>query len=306
MGDANGVGPEIVVRAAAAGLIPSDCVVYGDVDVLELAASKVGVYVRFGTEGLRVQDCGVLKASDVSPGTIDEGVGAAAVEYVERASRDALSGDLSAFVTLPINKEASRLSRPGFSGHTELIAEICGAASVTMMLASERLLVTHVSTHLALSAAIERVRTPRIIEVIRLTDQAVKRLRPSSRIAVAGLNPHAGEHGAFGSEDEEQIRPAVLQAREEGIDVRGPEAADTVFFNAIHRKRYDAVVCMYHDQGHIPMKTMDFDGGVNVTLGLPIVRTSVDHGTAYDIAYRGVARTRSFELALAMARRLAG
>ncbi|TVQ21631.1 MAG: 4-phospho-D-threonate 3-dehydrogenase, partial [Spirochaetaceae bacterium] len=124
---------------------------------------------------------------------------------------------------------------------------------------------------------------------------------PRARIAVAGLNPHAGEHGAFGDEDDREIRPAIDAARAEGIDVTGPEPGDTVFYNAAVRERFDAVVCMYHDQGHIPMKTLDFDGGVNVTLGLPIVRTSVDHGTAYDIAYQGIARTRSFELALSMA-----
>jgi 4-hydroxythreonine-4-phosphate dehydrogenase len=154
--------------------------------------------------------------------------------------------------------------------------------------------------------AIDRVRTDRVLEVIRLTHDAVRKLRARARVAVAGLNPHAGEHRAFGDEDELEIRPAIEQARIEGIDAVGPEPADTVFFSAAHRDRFDAVVCMYHDQGHIPMKTLDFDGAVNVTLGLPIVRTSVDHGTAYDIAYQGVARTRSLELALEMARRLSG
>jgi 4-hydroxythreonine-4-phosphate dehydrogenase len=163
-----------------------------------------------------------------------------------------------------------------------------------------------VSTHVSLLRAVSAVRTPRVLEVIRLTSEALKRLGRRAKIAVAGLNPHAGEHGAFGTEEDEYIRPAIVRARAEGIDAYGPEPADTVFYNAVHRQRFDAVVCMYHDQGHIPMKTLDFDGGVNVTLGLPIVRTSVDHGTAYDIAYQGKARTKSFELALEMARRLVG
>ena len=174
-----------------------------------------------------------------------------------------------------------------------------------MMLASDRLIVTHVSTHVSLREAIDRAKTPRILEVLRLTHEAVSRLRPSARIAVAGLNPHAGEHGAFGNEDAQEIVPAVEQARSEDIDAYGPEPADTVFYNTLHGNRFDAVVCMYHDQGHIAMKTLDFDGGVNATLGLPIVRTSVDHGTAYDIAYQGIARTRSFELAIEMAGMLA-
>ncbi len=305
MGDANGVGPEILVRAAHAGLIPEPFRVYGDRSALTLAATRLKID-RSIVERFDLDDLGVLSIDDIAPGTVDGKVGAAAVDYVERATRDALSGGVSAIVTLPINKEASRATRPGFSGHTEFIAELCGNPPVTMMLASDRLIVTHVSTHVRLSEAIARARTPRILEVIRLTHDAVRRLRPRARIAVAGLNPHAGEHGAFGAEDDREIRPAIDAARAEGIDVSGPEPGDTVFYNAVHRERFDAVVCMYHDQGHIPMKTLDFDGGVNVTLGLPIVRTSVDHGTAYDIAYQGIARTRSFELALSMARLLGG
>lgn len=305
MGDANGVGPEIVVRTVADGSIGADVAVYGDRAALELAVERLGIAVNV-LGRVNLVDLGLLDRSAISPGTVDGAVGAAAVAYVERATRDALAGRAGAVVTLPINKEASRDAHPGFTGHTEYIAELAGNPPVTMMLAGERLIVTHVSTHVALSEAIARVRTPRILEVIRLTHAALRRLRSRARIAVAGLNPHAGEHGAFGSEDDEQIRPAIEQARAEGIDAYGPEPGDTVFYNAAHRGRFDAVVCMYHDQGHIPMKTLDFDGGVNVTLGLPIVRTSVDHGTAYDIAYQGIARTRSFLLALEMGRRLAG
>ncbi len=305
MGDANGVGPEILIRAAAASAIPAPFRVYGARAALTIAAARLDVGQTV-LDQFDLIDPGSLSAADIVPGRVDGQVGAAAVDYVELATRHALAGTIEAVVTLPINKEASRVTRPGFSGHTEFIASLCGSPGVTMMLASDRLIVTHVSTHVSLSDAISRARTPRILEVIRLTHDTVARLRPRARIAVAGLNPHAGEHGAFGLEDDREIRPAVEAARAEGIDVTGPEPSDTVFYNAVHREIFDAVVCMYHDQGHIAMKTLDFDGGVNVTLGLPIVRTSVDHGTAYDIAYQGIARTRSFKLALSMAVLLAG
>ena len=320
IGDANGVGPEILIRAVASGAVTAPFLAYGDAAVLEYAVDRLDLPVVIeradartaGEKGppagtrsrVRVVDTTILTAADITPGMVSRAVGSAAVEYVDRATRDALAGVIDGIVTLPINKEASRLSRTDFSGHTEFVAQICGNPPVTMMLVSDRLIVTHVSTHVALREAIERATSERILEVIRLTDAAVKRLRAHARIAVAGLNPHAGEHGAFGTEDDDRIRPAIEDARAEGIDAYGPEPADTVFFNTVHRDRFDAVVCMYHDQGHIPIKTLDFDGGVNVTLGLPIIRTSVDHGTAYDIAYKGVAATRSFELAFALAEKL--
>lgn len=303
MGDANGVGPEILLRTLKEKMIKEDFVVYGDVEVLLYAADQLGIS-RETVRTIPMENLSLLESSDVTPGHPDSKVGAAAADYVVAAAQDAKAKKLDAIVTLPINKEATRASRPSFSGHTELIAEICGNPPVTMMLVSDQLVVTHVSTHVPLREAIELVKTNRILEVIRLTHSALKRIRPTTRIAVAGINPHAGEHGAFGTEDNEQIRPAVELAQQEGIDVSGPEPGDTVFFNAVQRKRFDAVVCMYHDQGHIPMKTLDFDGGINATLGLPIVRTSVDHGTAYDIAYQGRAHTRSFLLAIEMAKRL--
>jgi 4-hydroxythreonine-4-phosphate dehydrogenase len=164
--------------------------------------------------------------------------------------------------------------------------------------------VTHVSTHCSLAEAIERVTTERVLDVVHLTHDALRRFLPAPRIAVCGLNPHAGEHGLFGSEDAERIAPAVVAARAEGIDAEGPLPADTVFHQAVHGRRYDGIVCMYHDQGHAPMKLLAFETGVNVTLGLPIVRTSVDHGTAFDIAWTGRAFTGSLPAAVATARRL--
>jgi 4-hydroxythreonine-4-phosphate dehydrogenase len=207
---------------------------------------------------------------------------------------------------MPMNKEATQLSDPGFVGHTEMIAELCGASRVTMMLTNGTLAVTHVSTHCALREAIERVRQDRVLDVIALTDEALARFIETPRIAVCGLNPHAGEHGLFGTEDAEHIAPAIAAGRARGIDASGPHPADTVFFEAVHRQRYDAIVCMYHDQGHAPMKLLAFEEGVNVTLGLPIIRTSVDHGTAFDIAWKGTAFTDSLLHALSYARKLAG
>jgi 4-phospho-D-threonate 3-dehydrogenase / 4-phospho-D-erythronate 3-dehydrogenase len=320
MGDASGVGPEIVLRRAADGaLTGGDVVVYGDASILRHGADLLGIDVavealdapadvRPGVLG--VVDLGRLAAADHAPGRLDAAAGAAARDYVIAATDAALAGEVAAIVTMPMNKEATQLTDPAFVGHTELIAERCGAPSVTMMLTAEHangsLAVTHVSTHCSLRDAIERVRHDRVLAVIRLTHRALRAFLPSPRIAVCGLNPHAGEHGLFGSEDIEHIAPAIEGARREGIDASGPLPADTVFFAAVHRDRYDAIVVMYHDQGHGPMKLMAFDTGVNVTLGLPIIRTSVDHGTAFDIAWTGQAFTGSLDHALAYARRLTG
>jgi 4-hydroxythreonine-4-phosphate dehydrogenase len=206
-------------------------------------------------------------------------------------------------VTLPVNKEAVRLTDGTFTGHTELIAKICGQSDFTMMLASEKLTVTHVSTHCSMQDAIDRTTRANVLKIIRLTHDALSRMKPNPQIAVAGLNPHAGEGGAFGRQEIEEIAPAVLDAQSEGIAASGPHPADTVFLKATQGK-FDAVVCMYHDQGHVPMKLLDFHGGVNVTLGLDVIRTSVDHGTAFDIAYQGIAKVNSFIEAYDMARRM--
>ena len=320
MGDASGVGPEIVLLAASNGaLLGDDVVVYGDAAILRSGQALIGVDVpvrvvaspadaRPGT--LNVVDLAMLTADDHRPGVLDRASGAAARAYVLAATGAALAGDVAAIVTMPMNKEATQLSDPTFVGHTELVAERCGVSSVTMMLTAEHqhgsLAVTHVSTHCSLRDAIDRTRVDRVLDVIRLTRDATARFLPAPRIAVCGINPHAGEHGLFGSEDIEQIVPAVEAARSEGIDAEGPLPADTVFFQAVHRFRYDAIVVMYHDQGHAPMKLLAFDTGVNVTLGLPIIRTSVDHGTAFDIAWTGQAFTDSLTHALAYAERLVG
>ena len=313
MGDASGVGPEILLRAFAAGELGTDVVAVGDLAILDLCNRRLrcGVTLepvpapRPSRPGvLAVLDEGALTEASLRIGEIDRASGAAALAYVARATKLALAGDAAAIVTLPINKAATRLSAPTFTGHTEYVAELCGRSSSTLMLASEKAIVTHVSTHVSLREAIELTQPARVLEVIVQTDGILGRLRPSRRIAVAGLNPHAGEGRAFGDEDETRIAPAIARARDRGIEVTGPHPPDTVFLDMV-QGRVDAVVCMYHDQGHIPMKLLDFRGGVNVTLGLPIVRTSVDHGTAFDIAWKGVADVSSFVRAVELAAKLA-
>lgn len=313
MGDAHGIGPELVLRAYAAGELPEEVVVVGDTSVLRACAETLKIAVpivavakpgAWHAGQLNVIDLQALTAAEIKPGTISRASGAAAAAYVERATRLALAGEIHAMVTLPINKEATQLSIPRFSGHTEFIAAICGVEDYTMMLASPRLIVTHVSTHVALAEAIQLATTERILTVIQLTHDTLRRWLPVPRIAVAGLNPHAGEHGLFGQEDQRQIVPAIAQANAAGMSVFGPEAPDTVFLRAL-QGRFDAIVCMYHDQGHIPMKLLDFDHGVNITIGLPIVRTSVDHGTAFDIAWQGKASTASLLAAIDFARKMA-
>ena len=314
MGDASGVGPEILLRRFAAGRLGDDVVVYGDAAVLLAGARRLGLSValrpvetpRETMAGhLNVVDLGMLEARDLTPGRINTRTGEAARRYVENATRAALAGEVAGVVTLPINKEATRATTPGFLGHTEFIADLCGARNFAMMLCAPEVAVSHVSGHVPLAEAIGQVTRARVRTVIELTHRTLHRLTPRPRIAVCGLNPHAGEHGLIGSEDERVVAPAIADARRAGIDAAGPYPADTVFRQAIKRDRYDAIVCMYHDQGHAPMKLFAFETAVNVTIGLPVVRTSVDHGTAFDIAWQGKAFTGSLRAALDCAWRLA-
>ena len=313
-GDACGVGPEILVRSAARGDLDGACVVYGDRAAIELAAEKTGAMVDLNPISspascqrgrLNLIDLALLRAADITIGEVSRSCGNASVAYVEHATRACLEHAIAAMVTLPINKEACRLTHPGFQGHTEFIAGICGSADYGMMLAGSKMIVTHVSTHVSLREAIALVTEKNVLRTLRMTPHHVSALRGRARIAVAGLNPHAGEHGAFGREDVDAIAPAVEAARAEGIDVSGPLPPDTVFYR-MARGEFDAVVCMYHDQGHIPMKLQGFGDTVNVTLGLPVIRTSVDHGTAFDIAYQGIADIDNFGHALDLARKLSG
>ncbi|HWI46564.1 MAG TPA: 4-hydroxythreonine-4-phosphate dehydrogenase PdxA, partial [Rubrobacter sp.] len=243
---------------------------------------------------------------DLPFGELDARAGDAAFRYVERATGLASERRVGAIATAPLNKEAMHLAGHKYPGHTEILAELTGTKDYAMMLVTDELKVIHVSTHVSLKEAIERARPERELAVIRLAHESLKKLGVESpRVAVAGLNPHAGENGLFGTEDAEQIAPAVAAAVEEGIDATGPHPPDTVMMRA-RMSAYDIVVVQYHDQGHIPIKLMGFDTGVNVTVGLPFFRTSVDHGTAFDIAGTGKADPASLRAALDLARRLAG
>jgi 4-hydroxythreonine-4-phosphate dehydrogenase len=313
-GDSSGVGPEVLLKAYGKGEIRHPVVIFGDYEILDYFNGFLGYGVplhkiskpsEYQHGLLNVIDAEIMRREDLSIGKLSVKSGRAAREYVIAATRSALAGDIAAMVTLPMNKEATQLSDPGFVGHTELIGSLCGAKDVTIMLVSDQLIVTHVSTHVSLATAIRRTRKERICKIIQLTADAVSKLKSSPRIAVAGLNPHAGENGLFGNQEIKEIRPAVEWAQSQGMPVEGPFPPDTVFYMTVRKKRFDAIVCMYHDQGHIPLKLLDFEGGVNVALGLPIVRTSVDHGTAFDIAGQGIASTKSFIHALDLAAKLA-
>lgn len=318
MGDPAGIGPEIILKALSQKTVYRHAVpvVIGDGGVLARAKRHVGAQMdirRIESAGGAVGRFGEVEVLDLKnvdlekcpPGILSAEAGRAAVEYVLRGIDLALAGELDAVVTAPINKEAINLAGFPFAGHTEILAERTKSRSYALMLVAGRLRVLHVSTHVSLREACDRVKKDRVLQVIRLAHavgQAWDRERP--RIAVAGLNPHAGEHGLFGREEEDEIGPAVSAARAEGINATGPFPPDTLFQRA-SRGEVDFVVAMYHDQGHIPVKLRSFDRGVNVTVGLPIIRTSVDHGTAFDIAGKGTASPRSLLQALRLAIRMA-
>jgi len=302
-GDPAGVGPEIVVKALTDPEMAALArwVVVGDPRVLAMAERFTGL--RLAPWELKASEI-LGDLCDFTFGRLDVRCGQAAVEYVRIATQMCLDGEAEAMVTAPLNKEAVALSGRPFSGHTEYIAEMCGAPEPRMLLATDRLCTVHVSTHIALRQACH-LETSRILKTIELGNEAMRLLGfAQPRIAVCGLNPHAGEHGLFGDEDQAAIVPAIEAACARGIACSGPHAGDTVFLQAL-RGAYDLVVAMYHDQGHIPMKLIDFEGGVNISLGIPIIRTSVDHGTAFDIAGKNQADPRSLKQAMRMGARMA-
>jgi 4-phospho-D-threonate 3-dehydrogenase / 4-phospho-D-erythronate 3-dehydrogenase len=301
LGDPAGVGPEITLKALADPTFQSCArfIILGDYAAITAAEHSTGL--RLSDLPIDFRDTHTLAPdAPIAMGTLRGEYGAAAVRYVHDATLMCLRGEADAMVTAPLNKEAVNLSGMPFSGHTEYIAELCNAADSRMLLAGQRLSVVHVSTHISLREACN-LDTPRIIRTIELGNDAMKLLgKPRPRIAVCGLNPHAGEHGLFGTEDESFILPAVEACRARGIDCEGPVAPDTVFFRAANGS-HDLIVAMYHDQGHIPMKLLDFEATVNMSLGIPILRTSVDHGTAFDIAGKNIANAANMKAAIRMA-----
>ena len=312
MGDPAGVGPEIILKVM--NEYQDKVIIYGSTDVLSFYNDEYGYGLRINRiEGpdeavrgsVNVIDPNDLKYSDFKVGEVSAICGHSAYLYLERAIHDALDQKVSCVVTCPLNKEALHLGGHLYAGHTEILAELTGTKSYAMLLWSDRLRTIHVSTHVSLAEAIRRVKKSRIVEVIRLGHETLRKGGYEKvRIAVAGVNPHAGENGLFGNEEIDEIIPAIEESRKEGLDVYGPLPPDTVFLKA-YKGEYDLVVSMYHDQGHIPLKLMDFDSGVNITCGLPFIRTSVDHGTAFDIAGKNIARKDSLVKALQLARKLA-
>jgi 4-hydroxythreonine-4-phosphate dehydrogenase len=320
MGDPGGIGPEIIAKALAHAEVfdNSRPLVIGERRALEAAIRITGrpLEVRTVEQPAEAgEHAGIVDLIDlanidierIGRSRVSAEVGRAAYEYLERATELALRDEVGAIVTAPLNKEA--LSEAGWVGvgHTELLARFAGVPdkSVAMMLASKSLRVVHVSTHVSLRKAIELVTPERIVTAARLAGETARDIvGRDPHLAVAGLNPHAGEHGLFGSEEQEFIEPAIAQLRAEGWHVSGPMSPDTVFLRAAAGD-FDTVIAMYHDQGHIPSKFAGFDDTVNVTLGLPIVRTSVDHGTAYDIAGTGKANEANLLAAIDLAAQMA-
>jgi 4-hydroxythreonine-4-phosphate dehydrogenase len=315
MGDPGGVGPEVIVRSIASEEIRGLCspVVIGDRTVMEEALKLVASPLRLKV----IADPGESKPSSDVIELIDVGAitefekgrptaagGKACAAYIKKAVELALAGKVGGIVTAPISKEALRMAGLSWPGHTEMLAELTGTKDYAMMLAGGPLRVILVTIHTSLRSVPDLIKKENVLRTIRLAKTACDMLGiEQPRIAVAGLNPHAGEAGLFGDEEEREIRPAVEAARKEGIPADGPFPPDTVFHKA-YKGQTDIVVCMYHDQGLIPLKMIAFDKGVNVTVGLSFVRTSPDHGTAYDIAWTGKADPSSMAEALRLASRL--
>ena len=313
MGDPSGIGAEIICKALK-DLSPTErsrTAVVGDPFYLERANKLIGGNLKFGdattthTDGtVPVFEVNVDRAQ-VEDSKVCAASGDAAYRFIDRAVTAALAKDIAVIVTAPLNKEALHLSGHHFEGHTELLAHLTGVRSSFMFLASEKLSSIHVSTHVSLAGAVKRATPERVAATIRAGNSHLKLMgMKSPRIAVAGLNPHCGENGLFGNEEAEQIVPGIKMAQADGINVTGPISGDTVFYRAM-KGEFDLVVAQYHDQGHIPTKLIAFDTTVNVSLGLPIYRTSVDHGTAFDIAWQGKADYVNLNAAISYARRMA-
>ncbi|OLB95884.1 MAG: 4-hydroxythreonine-4-phosphate dehydrogenase PdxA [Candidatus Rokubacteria bacterium 13_1_40CM_68_15] len=325
MGDPAGVGPEIIARAFAepAVMAGSRPVVIGSAEIMKEALGLVGSPLalravravadgRWASQTLECLDLRNVDAATLPRGEVSAAAGRAAYDYIERAVRLAQSGEIHGIVTAPVNKEALAAAGVRHSGHTEILAELSHTRDYAMLLMGKELRVIHVTTHVALRRVPDLVTRDRVLTTIRLAQRTMEGLgKPRARIAVAGLNPHAGEDGLFGDEEKREIVPAITAARGEGMTVVGPVPADTLFSRA-RGGEFDIVVAMYHDQGHIPVKTLGFEydesrktwtglSGVNVTVGLPFLRVSVDHGTAFDRAWKGAANHESMTEAIEVA-----
>ena len=320
MGDPAGVGPEVCLHLLNERSIIESCVpiIFGSADVLRRVSETAGIpfsapvmnAAQFsetvgGLEIPSVLDLPCLAAADVVPGKVDALCGEAAYQFVIAAINAGMASQIDAVSTAPLNKEAMHAAGHKYPGHTEIFVERMRADRSCMMLTSEELTCSFVTVHVGYHEVPGLLNVERILEVIELTTEAMRRIRGREpKLLICGLNPHSGENGLFGDREEERIvMPAVAAAQEKGISIEGPLPPDTVFL-PWRRKAYDAVVCLYHDQGHIPLKALAFDSAINTTLGLPVIRTSVDHGTAFDIAWQGKANPNSLFEAVKLAAKL--
>ncbi len=321
MGDPAGIGPEVCLHLLADAAIAKECIpiVFGDAPILWRVAAAANLPLKGAVispaewqtthsaiDQPAILDLHAIDADAVEPGKVTAATGKAAFAYIERAIDAALAGRVVAVSTAPLNKEALHAAGINFPGHTEIFAARTNSPRSCMMQYSNEITCTFVTVHVGYRDVPGLLTTQRILDVIDLTAEALEKLRGHKpKIVVCGLNPHAGEHGLFGDREEERIIiPAIEAARAKGISIEGPLPPDTAFLPP-KRKSTDAFVCMYHDQGHIPVKALAFDAAVNTTLGIPIIRTSVDHGTACDIAWQGKANPSSLFAAVRLAIRLA-
>ena len=314
MGDPCGIGPEVVAKALADPWVYNFCrpLVVGSGYAMEQAVALTGVPLRVSRTGdahsagedsavIDVLDIGNLNPEDITVGAINPTCGKAAMEWVTKAGELAMAGAVDGLATAPLNKEAASLAGYKAIGHMELLQELSGVRTVATMLMARNLRVVHLTTHRSLRVACDYVKKDRILDYLRLTNEAfVKYGFREPRIAAAALNPHGSDGGLLGSEEADEIAPAVESAKSEGINAFGPIPADIVFHHAVE-DRYDVVLAMYHDQGHIPVKVYGFEESITANLGLPFVRTSVDHGTAFDIAGKGIATHASMLEAIRLA-----
>ncbi|QEM91763.1 D-threonate 4-phosphate dehydrogenase [Kosakonia radicincitans] len=314
MGDPAGIGPEIIIKSLVEGeLSGAPVVVMGcartfqrilAMNITPRAELKVIDRIadaRFAPGVINVIDEPLEDADALQPGVVQAQAGDLAYRCIKRATALAMNGEVKAIATAPLNKEALHLAGHHYPGHTELLAHLTGSKDYAMVLYTDKLKVIHITTHIALRKFLDTLNQDRVKTVIRVADTFLKRVGyDNPRIAVAGVNPHAGENGLFGDEEINIVGPAVEAMKAEGLNVTGPCPPDTVFMQC-HEGMYDMVVAMYHDQGHIPLKLLGFYDGVNITAGLPFIRTSADHGTAFDIAWRGKAKAESMAVSIQLA-----
>lgn len=318
MGDPAGIGPEIIINACAQSELDGQpLVVVGcaktlqrilDMNItksLKLNVIESVAKAQFAPGVLNVIDEPLADPEGLEPGKIQSQAGDLAYRCVKRATELAMDGQVYAIATAPLNKEALHLAGHNYPGHTELLAQLTDSKDYAMVLYTDKLKVIHVSTHISLRRFLDTLSQERICTVVGIADQFLKRVGfKAPRIAVAGVNPHAGEHGLFGDEEAKFVEPAVQTMRQEVVDVAGPIPPDTVYLQAFEGN-YDMVVAMYHDQGHIPLKMLGFYDGVNITAGLPFIRTSADHGTAFNIAWQGKANPDSMAISIKLAMQIA-